>query len=70
MRSSLLTSQKQRKVNTRSCIPKLLNNLPKLKGSKAKDYYVCVVCGYTTPHLDFSKCPSCFSHKDRYEKVS
>ena len=47
-----------------------LNNLPKLKGSKAKDYYVCIICGYTTPQLDFSKCPSCFSHKDKYEKVS
>jgi rubrerythrin len=47
-----------------------LNNLPKLKGSKAKDYFVCTVCGYTTPQLDFSKCPSCFTHKDKYEKVS
>jgi rubrerythrin len=47
-----------------------LNNLPKLKGSKAKDYFVCTVCGYTTSKLDFSKCPSCFTHKDRYEKVS
>ena len=47
-----------------------LNNLPKLKGSKEKDYYVCIVCGYTTSQLDFSKCPSCFSHKDKYEKVS
>ena len=47
-----------------------LNNLPKLKGSKAKDYFVCTVCGYTTSQMDFSKCPSCFTHKDRYEKVS
>jgi rubrerythrin len=47
-----------------------LNNLPKLKGSKAKDYYVCIVCGYTAPQLDFSKCPSCFSHKDKYARVS
>ena len=47
-----------------------LNNLPKLAGSKAKDYYVCTVCGYTTMQMDFSKCPSCFSHKDKYEKVS
>jgi rubrerythrin len=47
-----------------------LNDLPKLKGSEAKTYYVCTVCGYTTPTLDFSKCPSCFSHKDKYEKVS
>ena len=47
-----------------------LNNLSKLKGSIAKEYYVCTVCGYTTPQIDFSKCPSCFSHKDKYEKVS
>jgi rubrerythrin len=47
-----------------------LNNLPKLKGSKAKDYFVCTVCGYTTSQVDFSKCPSCFTHKDKYEKVS
>jgi len=47
-----------------------LNDLPKLKGSKVKDYYVCSVCGYTTAQMDFSKCPSCFSHKDKYEKVS
>jgi len=47
-----------------------LNDLSKLKGSKAKTYYVCTVCGYTTPTVDFSKCPSCFSHKDKYEKVS
>ena len=47
-----------------------LNKLPQLKGSKAKDYFVCMVCGYTTPNVDFAKCPSCFSHKDRYEKAS
>jgi len=47
-----------------------LNNLPRLKGSTAKDYFVCTVCGYTTAKVDFSKCPSCFSHKDKYEKVS
>lgn len=47
-----------------------LNRLPELKGSTAKDYYVCTICGYTTVRMDFSKCPSCFSHKDKYEKVS
>lgn len=47
-----------------------LNDLPKLKGSKSKDYFVCTVCGYTTAQMDFSKCPSCFTHKDKYEKVS
>ncbi len=47
-----------------------LNDLPKLKGSKAKDYFVCSICGYTTAKIDFSKCPSCFNSKDKYEKVS
>jgi len=47
-----------------------LNDLPKLKGSKSKDYFVCTICGYTTVQVDFSKCPSCFSHKDKCEKVS
>ena len=47
-----------------------LNNLATLKNSKAKEYYVCTVCGMTTPKMDFSKCPSCFSHKDKVERVS
>ena len=48
----------------------VLNDLPKLKGSKSKDFFVCTVCGYTTAQMDFSKCPSCFTPKDKYEKVS
>jgi rubrerythrin len=47
-----------------------LNNLPKLKASSAQNYYVCMVCGYTTTKIDFSKCPSCFSPKEKYEQVS
>jgi rubrerythrin len=47
-----------------------LKNLATLKGSKPKDYFVCTVCGYTTAKMDFSTCPSCFTHKDKYEKVS
>lgn len=46
-----------------------LAKLPTLRGA-AVTYYVCSVCGYTTTNLDFSKCPSCFSHKEKYEKVS
>lgn len=49
---------------------KALNDLPKLMGSKSKEYFVCTVCGYTAAQIDFSKCPSCFSHKDKYETVS
>lgn len=47
-----------------------LNDLPKLKGSGSKDHFVCAVCGYTTTEMNFSKCPSCFNNKDKYEKVS
>jgi rubrerythrin len=46
-----------------------LNNLPQMKGA-GQEYYVCTVCGYTTTKMDFSKCPSCFSPKHKYEKVS
>ena len=33
-------------------------------------YYVCTVCGYTTTKLDFTKCPACFSPKEKYVKVA
>lgn len=46
-----------------------LNDLPKMK-AKGVTYYVCTVCGYTTTKMDFSKCPSCFSPKEKYVTVS
>jgi rubrerythrin len=46
-----------------------LANLPQMKGA-GQEYYVCTVCGYTTTKVDFSKCPSCFSPKHKYDKVS
>ncbi|HLZ42176.1 MAG TPA: rubrerythrin family protein [Candidatus Sulfotelmatobacter sp.] len=47
-----------------------LNNLERLKNSKAKKYFVCRVCGFTSAKPEFSKCPSCFSHKDKFESVT
>lgn len=47
-----------------------LNGLPKLKGTKAKEYAVCPVCGFTTAKIDFEKCPSCFTPKEKFLKVS
>ncbi len=47
-----------------------LKDLDKLKGSKAKDYFVCGICGYTVTKIDFAKCPSCFSPKDKYVTVA
>lgn len=37
---------------------------------KGVTYYVCTVCGYTTKNLDFAKCHTCFSPKDKYVAVS
>ncbi|MEW5733403.1 MAG: ferritin family protein [Thermodesulfobacteriota bacterium] len=47
-----------------------LKNLDSLKGSKAKDFYVCRICGYTVTVVDFTNCPSCGYPKEEYEKVS
>ncbi len=37
---------------------------------KGATYYVCTVCGYTTTNMDFAKCHTCFSPKDKYVAVS
>jgi rubrerythrin len=47
-----------------------VNNLPKLKGTKTKDYFVCSICGFTATKIDFTKCPSCFEPKEKYTSVS
>jgi len=47
-----------------------LGGLSGLQGNTGKTYYVCTVCGYTTEKLDFAKCPSCFSPKEKYIAVS
>ncbi len=40
----------------------------KMKAMGVK-YEVCTVCGYTVAKVDFAKCPSCFSPKEKYESV-
>lgn len=47
-----------------------LQNLGNLKGSHSKVFYVCPVCGFTTPDMNFASCPSCFTSKDKFERVS
>ena len=47
-----------------------LGQLNQLKGTKEGTFFVCPVCGFTTRQVDFSKCPSCFTAKERFEKVS
>lgn len=46
-----------------------LAKLDSLKGSKATNYFVCTVCGFTTTKLDFEKCSVCFNPKDKYTTV-
>ncbi len=47
-----------------------LANLAQLKGKAGVTYNVCTVCGFTTPKVDFAKCPSCFSPKEKFEAVA
>lgn len=48
----------------------VLKNLDTLKGSQARTYYVCTVCGFTTVDLNFAKCKNCFKPKEKYKTVS
>lgn len=47
-----------------------LDGLDGSKGAAANGYYVCPVCGFTVRVADFEKCPSCFTAKEKFEKVA
>lgn len=47
-----------------------LEQLEKSKGAPAAAYYVCPVCGFTARTTGFDKCPSCFTAKERFEKIA
>ena len=44
-----------------------LQNLESMKASRV--FYVCPVCGFTTPKLDFDRCPTCATPKEHFEQV-
>jgi rubrerythrin len=46
-----------------------LADLPSMKGA-GQTYYVCAVCGMTTTNLNFKKCVSCFTPKEKYFAVA
>lgn len=46
-----------------------LNNITTMR-AKGVTYYVCTICGYTTTNLDFAKCHTCYSPKDKYVAVT
>lgn len=47
-----------------------LQNLVSLKGTKSKGFFVCPVCGFTTNDINVVTCPSCFTPKERFERVA
>ena len=47
-----------------------LSGLEGLKNSKSVSFFVCPKCGFTTRELSFPKCPSCFTPKEKFEKVA
>ncbi len=47
-----------------------LSDLAHLKGTKAMTFFVCPKCGFTTKETNFSKCPSCLTPKEQFEKVA
>jgi len=47
-----------------------LANLDGLKGSKSVTFFVCPSCGFTTRDSALTKCPTCFTPKERFEKVA
>lgn len=47
-----------------------LSGLDGLNNTKAITYYVCPTCGFTARDLSFAKCPSCFTPKEKFEKVA
>ncbi len=46
-----------------------LADLASMKGP-GQTYYVCQVCGMTTTNVNFKKCPSCFTPKEKYVAVA
>ncbi len=46
-----------------------LKDLDAMKSGK-KDFFVCLVCGYTASQEPADKCPVCMSPKDKFEKVN
>lgn len=65
-----LTQAQNTEVEHAKFFADALKNLDGLKGSTARTYYVCTVCGFTTVDLNFAKCKNCFKPKEKYKAVS
>ena len=65
-----LTQAKNTEEEHARLFAEALKNLDALKGSQARTYYVCTVCGFTTVDLNFAKCKNCFRPKEKYKAMS
>jgi rubrerythrin len=63
-----LTFARAAEVEHAKLYAEALENLANMKAGRA--FYVCPVCGFTTPKLDFERCPTCATPKEHFEQVS
>ena len=47
-----------------------LMNLDQLAGSKAVEYYVCPGCGHTMTKAQLANCPTCYTRKEKAERIA
>jgi rubrerythrin len=63
-----LTFARAAEVEHAKLYAEALQDLESMKSSRV--FYVCPVCGFTTPKPDFERCPTCTTPKERFEQVS
>jgi rubrerythrin len=63
-----LTFARAAEVEHAKLYTEALQDLESMKASRV--FYVCPVCGFTTPKPDFERCPTCATPKERFEQVS
>jgi rubrerythrin len=63
-----LTFARAAEVEHATLYTEALQDLESMKASRV--FYVCPVCGFTTPKPDFERCPTCATPKERFEQIS
>lgn len=62
-----LTFARAAEVEHAKLYTEALQNLASMTESRV--FYVCPVCGFTTPKPHFERCPTCATPKERFEQV-
>jgi len=63
-----LTFARAAEVEHAKLYTEALQDLESMKVSQV--FYVCPVCGFTTPEPVYERCPTCATPKERFEQVS